>query len=114
MVIVSRQKFFQRSFNESMKVSSSNIINFSRISKKYFCNCRMHRDSYGNSGFRAQTMHKRARYAEDNDICLKAARGGTGIVKEFFKHALPRGVCCYPQHILKKGEHVWECKYKQL
>lgn len=35
---------------------------------------------------------------EDNDISLwDPVRGGTSIVKEFFKHALPRGVCRYPQ-----------------
>ena len=40
--------------------------------------------------------------------------GGTSIVMEFFKHALPRGVCRYPQRILQRGEHVWECKQATL
>lgn len=45
-----------------------------------------------------QTMHNWTRYGEDNDISFSdPVRGGTSIVKEFFKHALPRGVCRYPQ-----------------
>lgn len=39
-----------------------------RECEKYGRNPRMPRDSYGNSGFRVQTMHNWTRYAEDNDI----------------------------------------------
>lgn len=38
------------------------------------------------------TCWSNVRYAKDDGISSDRARGGTSIVKEFFKHPLPRGV----------------------